>query len=293
MDAGYGVRALVRGQPRADAPPGVAWVRGDLNDRQALAVLMDGATAVVHAAGAIKALTVAGFMTTNVAGTANVIAAATAQPRPPRLIHLSSLAAREPALSSYAASKAAAEDEVRKAAARLPSVVLRPPAVYGPGDPETLRIFQLAAKGVLPVPAVAGARLSLAHVDDTARVILATLSGEYIDKTIEFDDGHVGGYTWAEVAAAAGHVLGRPVRTLNLPRGVLYAVGVATDVVAQARGRPAVLSRHKVAEIYHPDWVARPTPLPGYRPAWSLVDGFQNTVEWAVSQGLVRMLRRS
>lgn len=293
-EAGHEVRALVRGQPPQGAPATVTWVRGDLGDPHALAALLDGADVVVHAAGAIKALSRSGFMTTNVAGTATLAEVAAAQSTPPRLIYLSSLAAREARISPYAASKAAAEEAVRRLSHRLPVIVLRPPAVYGPGDPETLRIFRMAARGFLPVPAVAGARLSLAHVDDAAAAILAAMTVDQIpDQPIEFDDGAPQGHAWDEIALAAGQALNRPVRTLRLPPGVFYAVGAASGLLAQITRRPTVLSRHKVAEILHPDWVARPTPLPGYRPTWALADGFRNTADWAVSQGLVRMLRRS
>jgi len=289
---GYAVRALVRRPPPADAPQDITWVRGDLHDHDALAALVDGAGIVVHLAGAIKAFTADGFNAANVAGTRNVAAAAAKQKSVPHFVHISSLAAREPQLSSYAASKAAAEDVARQMSARLPVTILRPPAVYGPGDPETLRIFRMAAAGFVAVPRNPAARLSLAHVDDAAAAIMATFALTSPSATpLEFDDGFPGGHDWRAIAGAAAQVLGRPVRLLAVPDGVLNAVGWASGLAARLAGRPTVLTREKVNELLHADWVAHPPGVAGYRPAWTLVDGFRNTAQWAASEGLVRIFQ--
>ncbi|PZP87386.1 MAG: hypothetical protein DI592_03700, partial [Stenotrophomonas maltophilia] len=63
-----------------------------------------------------------------------------------RFVHVSSLAAREPELSDYGWSKAAAEVLVK--ASRLDWVMLRPPGVYGPGDTEFLDLFRIARRGL-------------------------------------------------------------------------------------------------------------------------------------------------
>ena len=107
---GHEVRALTRRDQRDRAS--VEWVPGDLNDRAALEALVTGVDAVVHVAGVINASSAAGFEHGNVAGTAAMLAAATAG-GVRRFVHVSSLAAREPQLSLYGGSKARAEDLVR------------------------------------------------------------------------------------------------------------------------------------------------------------------------------------
>ena len=289
-DRGFQVRALVRGTP-ADAP-GVTWVRGDLADRAALANLIDGAAAIVHGAGAVKALDAAGFHAVNATGTATLAELAAARPTPPRFIHLSSFAAREPHLSAYAASKAAGERTAWDLRERMPVVVLRPPAVYGPGDREALRVLQMAARGAILTPAVPGARLSLVHVDDAARAVLAALDLAVLpDHVVEFDDHAAGGYGWDQIATAAATALGRTVRTVSVPKAALYVSGAVGTLVARLTGRASVLSWDKVGEVLHPDWVAATPRLSGYTPQWTLAAGFKNTAEWAGSQGLLRLQR--
>ena len=73
--AGHTVKALTR---RNQAPrEGLTWVSGDLQDRDALEKLVDGADAVIHVAGVITAPNAAGFELGNVAGTLSMLAAAT------------------------------------------------------------------------------------------------------------------------------------------------------------------------------------------------------------------------
>ena len=105
-----------------------------------------GADAVIHIAGLINAADAAGFEPGNVGGTLAMIDAATAG-GVRRFVHVSSLAAREPKLSLYGASKARAEELVERSG--LDWAIVRPPAVYGPGDRETFELFQMARRGLI------------------------------------------------------------------------------------------------------------------------------------------------
>ncbi len=284
--SGIRVRALTR-KPAAQTTA-VEWIAGDLANRDALAALVKGATAVVHCAGAIKALGREGFFAVNGEGSRLLAELAAAQATCPRFVHVSSLAARAPHLSAYAASKRAGEEYVQAFAPKLPMVILRPPAVYGPGDPETLRIFKLAAQGFLPAPMVTGARLSLVHADDVVSAILAALEGTPPQPVpLEFDDGKERGYSWAEVAAIAGQVLNTLPRLVSVPAPLLYAAGAVASLGAVLTRRPTVLSWGKVPELLHPDWVATPMAFPGYKPLWTLEKGFADAVSWYRSQGLL------
>ena len=125
---------------------------------------------MVHAAGLIKARPADRFDRVNRDGTARLSALA---PDVPFLL-LSSLAAREPQLSPYAASKRAAE-EVRHRVGRARGSRSGAPAVYGPGDRETLAYFKMAARGFALQPAQSDARLSLIHVEDLAEALALAL----------------------------------------------------------------------------------------------------------------------
>ncbi len=211
-----------------------------------------GADAVIHIAGTINAPDRAAYDAGNVAGTASIVAAAQAA-GVRRFVHVSSLAAREPGLSDYGASKAAAEAVVL--GANLDTVIIRPPGVYGPGDRETLSFFRMISRGfaVLPGPG----RFSLIEVGDLAGVLLA-IAGNAYPGLAEVDDGH-GGYTHAELASAIGAALGRRPRLLRPPLGLLRVAATLDTAIATIRERLPTLSHGRVATFAHPDWVVQPS----------------------------------
>lgn len=213
--------------------------------------LAEGADAVIHVAGVINAPDSAGFELANVAGTARTLEAAE-RADVDRFVHVSSLAAREPALSLYGASKARSEELV--GASHLSSAIVRPPAVYGPGDRETLELFRMAKRGLVLLPP--GGRLSVIHVDDLSRLLLTlaspTTSGP---SPIEPDDAREGGWSHQQFGHALGRAVGRKVVTLPTPRALLRA-GATLDRLV--RGDKAKLTPDRVAYFCHPDWAVHP-----------------------------------
>lgn len=292
VEGGYDVRVLARRIPAkiqlGVTIEGVTWLKGALTDKALLKDFVAGAAAVVHCAGCTKARDRSEFFAVNAGATQALADIAAQQETPPRFILVSSLAAREPRLSAYAASKRAGEQAVRQHKAKLPAVILRPPAVYGPGDPETLRIFQMAARGFVPAPMVPNARASLVHVDDVAGAVMAALALDPYalpDQPLEFDDG--GSYTWADIAAAAGAAVRTNPRLIQVPAAVLYIAGALSSLQAALTRRPNVFSWGKIPELLHPDWVAAPTSFPGYKPLWNIDKGFKDAVTWYTSHGLL------
>lgn len=166
--AGCQVRALTRGW--RPSQPGIEWIEGTLDRPDSLIALCDQADAVIHIAGLINAPDRAGFEAVNVGGTAAMVDAAHAA-GVRRFLHISSLAAREPELSDYGWSKARSERVV--AASGLDWTIIRPPAVYGPGDRETFELFRMAKRGLVALPPKG--RFSVLHVEDLCRLLLALL----------------------------------------------------------------------------------------------------------------------
>lgn len=288
-EAGHQVRALTR-RPQPDAAA-ITWILGSLEDEAALGTLLDGADAVIHCAGAIKARTRDEFFDVNAGGTRRLAGIASAKIKPPRFILLSSLAAREPKLSSYAASKRAAEQVLRAFTPRLPVLILRPPAVYGPGDMETFRIFKLVEKGLFITPLSAG-KVSLIHADDLGRAVVGALQAMDIPASpVEFDDGKPGGYTWPEIAQAAGAAVGKTPRIVRLPGAALYMIGALGSLGSALIRRPSVLSFEKMREFLHPDWVAAGPAPEGFKALWDIEKGFGDAVNWYASRGLLKSNR--
>lgn len=280
---GWRVRALVRRHDAALAEAGAALLHGSLEDERSLERLVVGATAVVHCAGIIKASRADAFHRINQGGAARIAAAVAGTASPPRLILMSSLAAREPELSPYAASKRAAEVAVQgMLQGTADFCIVRPPAVYGPRDRATLPIFQQLQRGLLFVPAVRS-RFSLIYVDDLAELVRRLLDAPpWQGAVLEPDDGS-GGYRWDDLARIAGARLGRRIRTVPVPRRLLWPVAALAQAGGAALQRAPALTLGKLRELYHPDWVCRgaaETALAGHPRRLTFENGFAVTLAW-------------
>src|SRR5690349_8571260 len=111
---GWDIRILARRHPADLLSPyhRLELVLGDVHDEGALERLVDGAEAIVHLAGLVKALTPEDFYAVNETGTERLLRAANRRNPTAALVHVSSLAAREPALSPYCDSKRRGEAQV-------------------------------------------------------------------------------------------------------------------------------------------------------------------------------------
>jgi nucleoside-diphosphate-sugar epimerase len=279
LAAGHSVAALTRReQPPRD---GLEWVAGDLQDRTALERLVDAADAVIHVAGVISGHNASTFELGNVGGTLSMLAAATAG-GVRRFVHTSSLAAREPKLSLYGGSKKKAEDLVFSSG--LDWAIIRPPAVYGPGDKETLELFRIAKLGVMLMPL--RGHISLIHVGDLARLLLALADHSAPSGLlIEADDGKKHGWTHREFAKAIGIAVGTKPTVVSSP-GILLRLAARADQLL--RGPQAKLTVDRAAYFSHHNWVVEPKracPPELWRPEIDTVRGLKATADWYRAQG--------
>lgn len=278
---GYPVKALVRNAARAAdlALSGVALIPGDLGDRDALRTLLDECDVVIHLAGAVRGNSQQSFDQTNVRGTQNLVEVLAARSEMPGLILVSSLAAREPALSWYAHSKFQAEQCLHQGPADLDWAIVRPPAVYGPGDKEMLPVFLWMARGIAPVPGDPSARVSLIHVEDLVGAIIACLGLPRLQHRIfTLDDGTPDGYDWCEMASIAGLTWQRKVRPVRLPGLLLDFLARVNLALSRVLGYAPMLTPGKLGELRHKNWVANNddiTAATGWQPQIRLSQGLE------------------
>ncbi|HUG46769.1 MAG TPA: NAD-dependent epimerase/dehydratase family protein [Sphingomicrobium sp.] len=279
IEAGHEIKALTRRpQPQRER---VTWVEGSLGDGDSLRRLVTACNSVVHIAAVLNPRDPAEFERCNVTGTLEVLAASTAAGIT-RFVHVSSLAAREPDLSKYGASKARSEDLVERSG--LDWAIVRPPAVYGPGDRETLELFRMAKLRLMLLPP--RGRVSLLHVDDLCRLLLAlSRPGEPGQLLFEPDDGRSGGWTHKQLAQAIGEAVGRRNLSLSMPEALLRMGAVVDQLVRRERAK---LSPDRAAYFSHRDWVVSPDRRPPselWRPLIESRKGLAETAAWYRDKG--------
>ncbi len=129
---GHRIRAVSRsGRPEEEVGGGnVSWLAADVTRRDEVEGLARDCDAVVHLAGVRSETPGSGFRRVHVDGTRHVLEEA-GRAGAGRFVHVSALGAAT-GTDDFSDSKRAAEREVREAA--IPSVILRPAVVFGPGD---------------------------------------------------------------------------------------------------------------------------------------------------------------
>jgi nucleoside-diphosphate-sugar epimerase len=219
----------------------------------------------------------------NVDGVARLVQATVEQHPLPRFLLISSLAAREPGLSHYAASKRQAETVLAGHAGRMPWAVIRPSAVYGPGDREMLPLFRWMARGVFPLVGSDNSRVSMLYVDDLAEAVIKWLQDDNCSEAVfELHDGRPEGYLWQDVIGTIEHLTGKPVRSVKVPLAVLKTLSTLNLHAARIFGYAPMFTPGKLRELRHPDWVCDNTAFTretGWTPQVTLEEGLRSTLE--------------
>jgi nucleoside-diphosphate-sugar epimerase len=297
LATGAGVTCLVRSPAKAQA---LGWrdvrlIRGDLNDRRALAEGCAGADVIFHVAGLIVARDLAHFMSANRDATGALLDVA-AEHAPSRFVYVSSQAAGGPnqpgrpsdeadpphPVSDYGRSKIAAELLVR--ASGLPWTIVRPPVVYGEWDREVLKLFRMVRFGVGAVFGDGSQMISVIYARDLARALVtaATTPSNRV-----YYAAHPEPVTTRGLVLAVGRALHKKPVIVPVPpalaRGVLAAIGS----LARLAGRATLLSADKANEFLAPGWTCSSAALTrdtGWRAETDLESGLQRTVAWYKEQ---------
>lgn len=282
ISQGYHVNALTR-RPQSEKD-NVNWILGDLDNQNALADLLEETEALINVAGLIKAKTKQQFLAANTDAVETLIKHSSSLDKPYHFIQISTLAAREGNISEYAESKHNAEMLFQKLNGDLKWTIIRPPAVYGPEDIETLKIFKSLKWRLALIPIDKKARVSWIHVSDLANAIASSINNENcFSKTFEIDDGAKHGYSHDDFYNTASALLNVSPIKITLPKFILKIIGHVNDIFGRIFGYTPMLSAQKVNEICHPNWVIRKTPdfkITKWDAKYDLRQGLEQTLNW-------------
>jgi nucleoside-diphosphate-sugar epimerase len=304
VERGDQVRCLVRGPQRPEQFAGLAvdYVQGDVASAEPLDQVVRGVEVVYHLGGVTLARRAGAYHEVNAQGTRRLAEACARQPRPPVFVYVSSLAAVGPApqdqpltedcpaqpVSAYGRSKLAAEQLLHGLADRLPVTVLRPPAVFGPGDRYLLKLFGLVQHRVNIVPGWKVFRVSWVYVADLVEAILLAASrgqrlgpapglGTYF---ISLDEHP----TVIEMGNLAASVQGLRIKwTFRIPRLLCWFAAGINGLRMRLTGKLMWLTPDKLREVLAGPWLCSPDKAKrelGFTCRTDLVEGFRLTCQW-------------
>lgn len=253
---GHRVRVLVRPtSPRTNiAGLDVEVATGDIRDRAAVARALDGCRHLFHVAADYRlwAPDPDEIVRANLEGTRSVMEAAR-DARLERVVYTSSVATLklrqdgvpvdetapnhpDTTIGAYKTSKVLAERLVESLVAEgLPATIVLPSTPIGPRDVKptpTGRIVVEAANGKMPAYIDTG--LNLVHVDDVARGHLLAWKRGRVGERYILGGQDVGLGDMLRVIAG---LVGRRPPTVQLPRGPIFPLAYAAEVVARFTGR--------------------------------------------------------
>ncbi len=301
LEAGYKVRCTVRRTSRLRWLEGkaVELVETDLAGAD-LSRIVTGVDSVFHFAGLTRG-TRRQLYAANYEATRALVAACAAQAKEPRFVFCSSQAAAGPSelgellreedtprpTSDYGRSKLEAEGVVLQES-RIRAIVLRPGAVYGPRDEDTLPYFQMAARGLIVIPGLRSRYLQMVHAGDVARA--ARAAAEVPDAAGKiFYVVHPEVLTWSGLSASIAEAVGRRVIRLRVPSLVLRGIGTLATALGGG-SRPGQLDRRRARDLSERAWTCDPGKAErvlGWSPDYNAERGLKETADWYRRQGWV------
>lgn len=274
---------------------------GAITDPETLTTALRDVTHVIHCAGLTKAVHPAQFLQINRDGTRLLVDAINSHiPGIQRLVFISTIAASHPATSSrpasendppqpvteYGRSKLAAENHLHSEC-RVPWVILRPSAVYGPRDTDFFHLFRAVRSRFAPRFGGGRQELSLVFAPDLAKATIAALRSSRVEGQT-FNIARPGFITSGQLTNEIARQLHVRPFAPSLPVACLWPLCAAFTAWSRLTGQRHILSLDKFAELTAPGWVCRVDRLQtelGFTCSTSLETGIARTLDWYRTEG--------
>jgi nucleoside-diphosphate-sugar epimerase len=252
---------------------------------------------VLHVAGVTKGVSYEDFQLGNVMPTRNLLTALRREhPGIKRFVLVSSLTSYGPSATSaphreedpprpiehYGASKLEAERVVEEESAGVPWTIVRPSAVYGPGDVDYFNLFKSAMLGWNAFFGNRDRCMSMIYVDDCVRGTLMAAQQQSSAGKGYFltSDDQV---TWEQFQSEVVQVVDRPVRTVDLPELLVSVAALGGELFSRIDKKPRLLNLQKAKMGAQQAWTcvggAACTDF-GFSAEVDLTEGIRRTHQW-------------
>jgi nucleoside-diphosphate-sugar epimerase len=308
VEAGLKVSAIAR--QGSDLTPlkdlDIQWFRGEVHDEDVIARAVEGQRYIFHLAAAFRQAksTEEDYWNVHVKSTQLLVQNALRQEDFKRFIHVSTIGvhghiAHPPATEEYPCSpgddyqrtKLQAEEWLNDFAGKngFPYTIIRPAAIYGPGDRRLLKLFKMALKPYFPILGKGRCMYHLVHVDDLTNtfIVAATHHAALGETFISGADKAIGIEEMADIVARE---FGKELKVVRLPIEPFFWLGDICEAVCKPFGIEPPLYRRRVA-FYSKDRsfdVSKLKNTLGYIPKHGNTEGIIETAQWYSEQGWLK-----
>ena len=306
LQDGHQVRLLVRSKSRVtlEPHPSLEIHEGDIRDQAAVDKAVAGVTKIFNLAAMYRTASAVDqdYRDIHVEGTRYLLEAA-ARHRVERFVHCSTVGVhgdvKEPPATEespyapadiYQRTKLEGELLAREFAAQngLALTVVRPTAIYGPGDMRLLKLFKLAVRDITPVIGTGKIYYHMVYIDDLVEgFMLASEADAAIGQV--FIVGGEEKMVLDDLLSAISRITGRPESKIHIPALPFQLAGSLCEKICIPLGIEPPIYRRRVdfftkSRLFDIGKVKR---LLGYAPKFGLQEGLRRTAEWYKRQGML------
>lgn len=297
---GYKGITVSRSKPQDLPQDSFTWFPLDLTKNIPPREIFEGIEGIIHIAGVTRSHQALGFMRGNYFATRNMVKRASEFVGQLKFfLYVSSLAAAGPAgplnpkkeedpalpVSFYGYSKLLSEGALRSLRDSIPWIIIRPPAVYGPGDKDFLTLFKVLKRKVgLKIKGT----ISVIYIDDLIDGIIKAIDSPKALNEIFFIADEKP-YKIEEFASEAAKIMGSWPPIIWISGNVLSMLK-GSFILKQYQKINLPLTEDKLRELDALNWVCSPlkaAQLLGFKAKTSLREGLVETIDWYKRKGLL------
>jgi dihydroflavonol-4-reductase len=303
---GARVRAIARQSSNLTPFEGLSieWVRGDVFDPAVIQKATRDVEYVIHVAAAYREakITDETYYNVHIKSTQLLAQALLNQPGFKRFVHVSTVGVHghidEPPANEeyrfnpgdiYQRTKAEAEIWIRDFAVQngFPLSVVRPAAIYGPGDKRLLKVFKMASNPIFPLFGRGQGLYHLIHVDDLTDIFILAAIHPAAQGQV-FIAGNASPSRLEDIAKTIAQEVGNErMRFIRFPAWPLFLAADICEAICRPLGIEPPLYRRRVA-FFTKDRAFSTTKLKellGYSNAIDVGEGLKNTARWYKEAG--------
>lgn len=285
----------------------VEWFRGDVYDPEIVRQATEGVEYIFHVAAAFREAKIDDdvYRKVHVDSTKLLAQAALQQPNFKRFLHTSTMGVHghieEPPADEeyrfspgdkYQETKVEGELWIRDFAEKhgLPLTVIRPAAIYGPGDRRLLKIYKMAAAGWFPLIGSRNTLYHLIHVEDLTNFYLfcATEPKALNDYFLCGNRSHVELKQFVKYIA---DYFQTSVKFIPIPAGPLFVLGDVCEFICKRIGVEPPIYRRRIA-FFTKDRSLNTTKIHdklGFKMVYGNETGIKQTASWYLENNWINV----